>query len=94
MHGDAQFVGLGEFASGSFSGQNPAGFLAYRARYLTAVFFDQLAGFVAVHVGEGARDDGGLTLEQGLDDALEFGGAAEGYELVDFIGVALGVEKS
>ena len=93
MYGDSEFVCLGEFASGGFAREDPAGLLADGTADLAAVLFDEFAGFFAFHARECAGDDGGLPLEKRLYDALEFGGAAECYEFVDFLRVALGVEE-
>ena len=93
MYGNAELVRLRELASGGFTGQDPARLLAYGTRYLAAVLFDEFAGFVAVHVRERSRNDCGLPLEQRLHDALEFGGAPEFYEFVDFLRVAFRVEE-
>ena len=93
VHGNAEFVRLGELGTGSFAREDPAGLLAYGATDLAAVLFDEFAGFVAVHAWERAGDDGGLTLEQRLYDALEFGGAAESHEFVNFVRVEWRVEE-
>ena len=63
MYGDSEFVCLGEFASGGFASQDPAGLLADGTADLAAVFFDEFAGFFAFHARECAGDDGGLALE-------------------------------
>ena len=85
MHGDAEFVCLGELGTGGFACEDPARLFADGTADLAAVLFDELAGFVAVHVRERSRDDGGLPLEQRLDDSLEFRGEAERYEFIDFV---------
>jgi len=87
VHGDAELVCLGELGTGGFAREHPARLFAHGTAHFTAVLFDELAGFVAVHVRERSRDDGGLPLEQRLDDSLEFRGEAERYEFIDFVRV-------
>ena len=63
MYGNLEFVCLGELGTGCLASQDPAGLLADGTADLAAVFFDEFAGFVAVHARERSGNDGGLPLE-------------------------------
>ena len=63
MYGNPEFVRLRELASGCLAGQNPACLLAYGTADFSAVLFDELAGFVAVHARERSGNDRCLSLE-------------------------------
>ena len=93
MYGDSELVCLGQLGSRCFTGKHPARLFAHGTADFAAVFFDEFAGFVAVHVRERSRDDGGLPLEQRLDDSLEFCGESECNQFFDFLRVERRVEK-